>query len=1200
MKHLLSLLFVVVFAATTPTTIDLDKFDNNADIYARSTDSITASTDIEIVVDEMDMPISKDKFPYELKGFKEGTYPITTPEKSYKLHIDDTAPDISATLESGTYQEADVTFTVKDFDEDISATFTKNNEPQEITFTEGSANVKLTENGLYVVRIQAHDAVGNENIKTFTYTIHKTAPEVTFTGLDKEVQSSDYSIKINIKSDIELKSQKVTLDGVEIDDISEAIAVSEEGTHTLKVEAEDIAGNKTEETKTFTIDKTAPTLNITGVQDGDLKNTDVTYSITGSDNITATLQKDNGAKQNCSLNGTISEDGKYKIEAEAVDEAGNKTTKSVSFEIDKTAPEIKINGVPDKITNSSVNYSITADGDITAVITGQKETSSGTTDVEETKTGKNSVSGSITDNGTYTITVNSTDEAGNKAEQKIVTFTIDKKAPELTIEGVEDKKFYDTKTITYNVTGTDISATTQEAQSLVPTVTIDGKTAEPSATVELAEGSHTLKAKIVDEAGNNVEKTVSFEIDTTVPALSFNDVKCVNDLKKVSANGTDKNLTSVVLTAFSEKKAETIGNSKFTVSGNSGPLSLKNDYDDESADDSWTFTVTATDKAGNVNSMSKTVTRDTIAPKINLDKVDRYINRNVNINASSEDPNPSSTKLYVDKDGKEQEMPLTTTLSNEGYYEVTVKAVDAAGNKSDKTIKFTIDKTPPKVDIDAPSGHNKSVSKVSSKMNENGTIHLDVICDKKSIFSDNAEDSISFSKLNKDGEYVVKSYATDLAGNKSKEEEAKFIIDSTAPVVKLSGIKTDSFANKAVTITAEVNERFYETNDVSFTYNGTKIPFRSTGATSKVSHTFNKDGIYEVKLFAKDKAGNTSSTQTLKFTLDTKKPEITISAPDQGTYDTLIAPKVTIKDEYFKTKDISLTNNIAFKDSFNKKGGTRSYINIPKLKENDGIYTLNVRATDEAGNISTATKTFVVNRFGSSFKVKSKPSDYGKSPDSDVVIVEKNVSGIDSYEVKVFRDAESFDAENVKVKTDGNTTTYTIPKSNFEKDGVYKVVLTTKDKAGNTSKSKNDFSFVIDNVQPVITYKGVEPNSTYQESKVKVYIQTTDTLTEKPEIKVTSGLKTLEVKEDENGQYVEIGFGYNQNIKIQASDRAGNTATTEIENVSVSTSKLAPVLAHKKLAAGIFAGVAALGAGLAVLLAKRKKKNSPEGDDIVM
>ena len=1288
MSKILSLFFTVVLAASV--SLNLDTIDKT-DIYYQAGDDINIVAEQTFKVDEADATEPDDnnsKYHYELQNVKDGdNYTVTYGDKTVKLHVDSTAPKITANKNSGTYTEAEVTFTVegaskiesmlKKNDAEIgSLTFTDNKatvnltedgeyvvtvsaedeagnkssesfsykiyNPVEInaslengtynganvTFTVKNATsvsgilkkngtkisdlvfendqaaIELTEKGTYVVEITANDSNGQPTTKSFNYTIHNDAPIITFDGLDNTIQNSNYSIKIHFTSEIPFLLKEATLDGNSVLNVDNPIVVSEEGEHTLVVRAKDIANNETTVTKTFTIDKNAPTVEIettVGGQAVDVSalnnsvvNKDVAYTVTGTDNLAVTLNA-----QEVEASGTISNDGQYTLVAIAKDEAGNETKKTVSFTLDKTPPVINISGIS-SISNTPVNYTITTDGDITAVFTGKQVVGNEVVDVNDTKHGVNTLSGTLQNNGTYTLTVNAVDKAGNNAEQKVVTFTIDKNAPTLTIEGVEDGAFYKSKTVNYRVSGVDTSSTTGAETILTPEVTIDGKDVEPSGSAELSEGVHTIKAKIVDEAGNKVERSISFEIDVTAPKVSFNDETCVNDLKKVSADTSDKNLTSIVLKAYCKGKEETNGNPKYTNIESRGPVSLKYDDNDSASNDKWVFTATATDKAGNQTVVTKEITRDTVAPKISLNKPERYVNKDVVIDASSTDPNPGKTRLYVSKDGGEDtERDLKTTLSSEGDYVVTVKAVDAAGNKSEDSTKFTIDKTPPKVSLDAPEGHHKSVSKVSASSNEPGKVYMTVVCDGKTVFDENNDKNITCTKLGKDGEYTVTTYAIDLAGNKSETKKEEFVVDSTAPTVALSGIKEGAFSNKPVTITAEVNERFFKTNNVSFTYNGTKIPFESTSVNSKVSKTFNKDGIYEIKLSATDKAGNSSATKTLKFTIDTKKPEITISVPDQGTYDTLIAPKVTIKDEYFKSKDISLSKAVAFKDSFNDKGGTRTYVDIPRFKENDGVYNLNVRATDEAGNVATATKTFIVNRFGSTFKVKQKPSKYGKVPDSDVVITETNVSGIESYKIKISRDAESFEAEGVKVETDGDTTTYTIPKSNFEKDGVYKVTITTKDKAGNTSKSKSDFNFVIDNAEPVITYTGVEANTTYKESSVKMYVQATDTLTENSEISVFAGGKELKVKEDENGQYVEIPFGYNQDIKITATDKAGNTATTEIKNVSVSTSKFAGILSHKKLAGGIFAGVVAAAAGLIALLTRRKKDSS-DGDDMVI
>ena len=57
----------------------------------------------------------------------------------------------------------------------------------------------------------------------------------------------------------------------------------------------------------------------------------------------------------------VSADGDYALVVTASDTAGNTSTKSVSFTIDATAPQISITGVSDgEITNRAVTPSFTA------------------------------------------------------------------------------------------------------------------------------------------------------------------------------------------------------------------------------------------------------------------------------------------------------------------------------------------------------------------------------------------------------------------------------------------------------------------------------------------------------------------------------------------------------------------------------------------------------------------------------------------------------------------------------------------------------------------------------------------------------------------------------------------------------------------------------------------------------------------------
>lgn len=126
-------------------------------------------------------------------------------------------------------------------------------------------------------------------------------------------------------------------------------------------------------------------------------------------------------------------------------------------------------------------------------------------------------------NGSNTVTVNVSDNDGNAATQKTVTFTVDTVAPSLNVTSPADDLLTNNPSLV-------VSGTTNDATSSPVTVTISLNGADQgtvsvgadgafSKTVTLAEGSNTIIIKATDSAGNNttVERTVG--LDTSVPEI---------------------------------------------------------------------------------------------------------------------------------------------------------------------------------------------------------------------------------------------------------------------------------------------------------------------------------------------------------------------------------------------------------------------------------------------------------------------------------------------------------------------------------------------------------------------------------------------------------------------------------------------------------------------------------------------------------
>lgn len=192
-----------------------------------------------------------------------------------------------------------------------------------------------------------------------------------------------------------------------------SLAAVSEGAHRLVAYATDTAKNySTRKSVDFIIDNTPPVITIGGVSNGVYYSANPLISVSANDDhllqVASTL---NGASVQSPIN--VSQEGSYTLLAKAVDLAGNTSSSSVSFVLDKTAPVITINGVTEgHIYQSAVSPVITV-------------TEANLLQSTITLNGVPHVSGAaITADGNYTLSVTATDTAGH-VSQSSVTFSID-------------------------------------------------------------------------------------------------------------------------------------------------------------------------------------------------------------------------------------------------------------------------------------------------------------------------------------------------------------------------------------------------------------------------------------------------------------------------------------------------------------------------------------------------------------------------------------------------------------------------------------------------------------------------------------------------------------------------------------------------------------------------------------------------------
>ena len=289
-------------------------------------------------------------------------------------------------------------------------------------------------------------------------------------------------------------------------DGSYLLATSANGTYT--VTATNALGKTAQTTVTVSgIDSIPPVIGEPSVSySEDRKTASVSLSVTDEGGVASvTFAGVEMSASGESYQASVSANGSYTVVA--TDRAGNQQTRTVQVDgIDLTPPSIQV-------TSTSSNWQKSQT--VTFAVTDEN---SGVSAVQVTKDGQNVsyIEGSgyqftAAVNGTYVITA--TDKAGNSATQSVTITTIDTTAPaapKLTNGGKTVNAYNGKEDSTYKTSATSFAVSYQKAAEGESPVTVKAKVDSGEYTalsadapkVTLTAGTHTVKIKAVDAAGN--------------------------------------------------------------------------------------------------------------------------------------------------------------------------------------------------------------------------------------------------------------------------------------------------------------------------------------------------------------------------------------------------------------------------------------------------------------------------------------------------------------------------------------------------------------------------------------------------------------------------------------------------------------------------------------------------------------------------
>ncbi len=329
-----------------------------------------------------------------------------------------------------------------------------------------------------------------------------------------------------------------------------------------------------------------------------------------------------------------------------------------------------------------------------------------------------------------------------------------------------------------------------------------------------------------------------------------------------------------------------------------------------------------------------------------------------------------------------------------------------------------------------------------------------------------------------------------------------------------------------------------------------------------------EEGVWQVYVRTEDQVGNLRFSKSEPICVDRTPPEIRIEGVlDQTANSGGVPIRISCQDPYYRQGSLEIVFQGANsgqvpqqkKTEESVEGASVEYFDFPEDKTYDDAYRLRVQAQDLAGNTTVRTLEFSVNRFGSVYdlseQTKQTLEQYYLTEPSEIVFLETNIDYVGESEIFCRKNGE---LKQLKRGTDYQVTMqgsrdswkqyqYTISAAYFKEEGVYELLLSSRDQAENESDTGlqgKRVTFVLDWTEPGCLVTGISEGETYEAERVTACFQPTDNV----------GIRFLRLYEDselvkevtersalEEPVKLDLDAGNDwKTIQVQVGDLAGN------------------------------------------------------------